>query len=435
MKVLRILWITNDLFEFLHPYVKGKPTRGGSWIEPLFNGIKDNPELRLGLLTPIIDGEFKKQTIDGVTHYSFNIRKGDNMKNMSEKSISSCLSAIEDFRPDVIHAHGIERNFGLLRKHINPRIPLICSIQGIVAPCRESLKYSISSLSLKKYRSLKNLLGKGGVKSALKTWKFYEPIEKEIFEINKYFIGRTEWDRAHVNFYNPKAYYYHGEELLRSIFYSSCWDINACEKHRIFISSSAYPLKGFHVLIKATNLLKEKYPDIKVVAPLSSIREKSSLFVDRLVSEDYSFFLKNEIKRLGLQKNIFLEKKLNAEEMVLQYQKAHVFALPSFMENSSNALGEAMMVGTPSVVTPVGGVMSIVKNDRSALVFPPGDYVMMANQIDRLFSEDQLALKISSNARAIALRRHDIRATTLQYIEIYKDVIKRHESEIKVKSK
>ena len=248
-------------------------------------------------------------------------------------------------------------------------------------------------------------------------------IEKEILEINHYFIGRTKWDESQLAAFNPSAHYFHGEELLRSDFYTKEWDLNKCTRHRIFISSAAYPIKGFHILLKAVAILKIKYPNIKIVSPLATFNLNSSKLSEYLIAEDYSNYLRSLIRKLGLESNVILLQKLSAEEMSNEFCKAHVFVLPSFAENSPNALGEAMLIGTPSVVSPVGGVMSIVKDENSALIFPTGDYSMLAYQIERIFENDDLANTLSKNAKSIALIRHDVNNTTQQYISIYQKII------------
>ena len=424
---MRVIWVTHDVFDVFSPFVKGKPTKGGSWIAPLFYSIKDLKNIKLASITPVVDGMEQKQEIDNVTYYSIGIQKGDNVSNMSKSLVNKYLWAINDFHPDVIHIHGIEKNFALLRKYVDVRIPIVCSIQGIISPCIEYLKYSIANINIKKFKSIKNRVGRGGVSYILRKWKEYSLIEKEIFKLNKYFIGRTDWDKAQLSAMNADAFYFHGEELLRSPFYDHEWEINKCERNRIFVSSAQYPIKGFHVLLHAVAILKEKYPDVKVIAPLSAIKKKYSRFKDFLFAEDYSNYLKNEIKKLNLEENIIMLKRLTAEEMAMEYKKAHVFVLPSFIENSPNSLGEAMMVGTPSVVAPVGGVTSIVKDYESSLYFRAGDYAVLAYQINRLFTDDVLAQNISKKAKNIALKRHNVSQTTEQYCTIYSEIINRYE--------
>lgn len=121
-----------------------------------------------------------------------------------------------------------------------------------------------------------------------------------------------------------------------------------------------------------------------------------------------------------------MRKRLSADEMAKEYCKAHVFVLPSFIENSPNSLGESMLIGTPCVASAVGGVTSIVNDNESSLLFSPGDYRSLAYQIGRIFADDELALKISAKARSIALKRHNVSQTTGQYYNIYSKVIQQH---------
>lgn len=423
---MRILWITYNVFEPFYPLVKGLPTKSASWTTPLFFSLYKEDNVLLGSIAPILQGEYQKEVIRNIHYYSVPINKGDDNTQLTKSLISSYQRAIHDFKPDVIHIHGVEKNFGLIRKFIDPNIPIVCSIQGLINPCYMFLKQSISSFNFNKYRSVKNRLGRGGIRQTLENWRKYMSIEKEILEINQYFIGRTLWDKSQVASFNSFAHYFHGEELLRSVFYSKTWSLKDSVSYRIFISSAAYPIKGVHILLKAIAILKRKYPDVKIVAPLSSLNLKSSKFKDVLIAEDYNNYLKEEVIRLNLMENLIFLPKLDAEEMANEFKKAHVFVLASFAENSPNALGEAMLIGTPTVVAPVGGVMSILKDEESSLFFPSGDYAVLAHQIQRIFESDELAIRLSINAKSVALKRHNVTETTRQYMNIYKDVIQLH---------
>lgn len=427
---MRVLWITYNVFEPFIPFVKGLPTRSASWTTPLFYSLHKEKGLQLGSIAPVLKGEYQKKEIDNILYYSVPIMRDGTVNQLSETLVKDYQKAINDFKPDIIHVHGVENNFGLIRRFVSSDIPIVCSIQGVINPYLMALKQSVSTFNLNKYKSLKNWLGRGGVRSTFRKWGKYKEIEKEILRINHYFIGRTLWDKSQVAAFNPLANYFHGEELLRPIFYSQTWDLKKCTRHRIFISSAAYPIKGFHVLLKAVAVLKDRYPGIQLVAPLASFNLTPSKLNEYLIAEDYSNYLKKEIERLDLKSNIILLPNLSAEEMAHEFKKAHIFVLASFAENSPNALGEAMQIGTPSVVTPVGGVMSIVSDEESALFFPTGDYGVLAHQIVRVFESDELANRLSVNAKAIALKRHDVDKTTHQYIDIYKDIIKLHRSNI-----
>lgn len=79
----------------------------------------------------------------------------------------------------------------------------------------------LDTKKLAKHKSLKNLLGIGGTKSLYRLFSESYKYGANIFEKGKYFIGRTEWDRANVLFRNKNARYFHGEELLRQEFYKA----------------------------------------------------------------------------------------------------------------------------------------------------------------------------------------------------------------------
>ncbi len=425
---MRILWITNNVFEPFYPFAKGRPSRSSPWTASLFFSLYKERDIQLGSIATVLKGKYQKELINNVIYYSIPFKVGELNTHLNKKLIADFQLAISDFQPDVIHIHGVERSYGLIREFVDKQIPIVCSIQGLINPYYMFLKQSASTLNLNRYKSLKNWLGRGGFNGNIKHWKKYIVVEKEILEMNHYFIGRTLWDKSQVAAFNSSAHYFHGEELLRPVFFTKAWSLKNIKRHRIFISSASYSIKGFHILLEATAILKKKYPYIQIVSPLSSINLNSNKLLGYIKTEDYSNYLKSQIQRLGLKSNVVLLQKLTGEEMAEEFCKAHVFALPSFAENSPNSLGEAMLIGTPSVVSPVGGVLSIVKDEESALVFPAGDYAMLAHQIDRIFENDELANKLSMNAKSIALKRHDVANTTTQYLNIYKDIIRLHKN-------
>ncbi len=427
---MRVLWITYDLFNSIDSLVIGKPTFGRPWVESLFSHIKNIPELTIAIATPVENSTNQKLTLNDSCYYIFEKKSNEKYSKISSKMRDGYMSILEDFKPDLIHIHGTEINLGLLKQYTNNNIPIVCSIQGIIPPCFDYLKLSIANVKYRRFKSLKNIIGRGGIDGALRKWKKYIPVEKEIFRSNFYFIGRTDWDKSYVSIYNPNAMYFTGEEILRKEFYNTNWNIDTCNRHSIFISSSAYALKGFHVLLKAVGILKKKYPNIKVISPLSSLRNDRSKVVDFLFSEDYNRFLKKEIDRLDLSEHIILKGHLSAEQMANEYKNAHVFALPSFLENSPNSLGEAMIIGTPSIVSLTGGVPSLINNEIDALSFPINDHIMLAYQIDRIFSNDDLALNLSNNAKVVSSKRYNVESVVKQYSNIYKAIISKHEERV-----
>lgn len=77
-----------------------------------------------------------------------------------------------------------------------------------------------------------------------------------------------------------------------------------------------------------------------------------------------------------------------------------IHAHPTLLDSLPQAIMEAMSLGLPSVVTPTGGIGSMVEHDRTALVVPPRDAVSLANALLRLLREPQTAARLGRAAQA-----------------------------------
>ncbi len=80
-----------------------------------------------------------------------------------------------------------------------------------------------------------------------------------------------------------------------------------------------------------------------------------------------------------------------------------VFVLPSRVEGMPIALLEAMALGVPVVVTPVGGIPEAVKDGRDGIHIPVGDFRALALAMDRLLRAPEEAARFGRvAARRIA---------------------------------
>lgn len=401
----------------------------GSWTLPLLNAIK--PENDIHIIIPQFSGKDYNEEKNGIKFYNISFKKKELLKTMSKITYQKIQQIIYIVKPDIIHVHGTEKNLAQIQNFHND-CPVVISIQGILMGYQQ---YSYNFLNLKKvhrFRSLKNFLGFGGVDLMNKIFTKGEIYEKNIFANGKYFIGRTSWDKAYVNFSNPNALWYNGEELLRDDFYklANTWSIGHCQRHSIFMPSGFTPLKGTHHAIESIALLKKYYPDVTLLIPgLFDGTFSKQRLTSRIWGEEYIRYIKHLIKEYGLDNNIVFLPRLSAKDMAKKMQQSHVFLSPSSIDNSPNAVGEAMMIGTPIVSTAVGGVPSFLTDGITALLSPPGDCRMIAFQIRRIFEDDNLATNLSKNAHFVALQRHDKEKTAKQYIDIYIDVINHFKNE------
>ncbi len=385
MSKLRILQICHD----------------GSWVKPLIQVLEPRANVRLLYPTD------KERT----------------QEKMTEKIASVYRERIEQFAPDIIHVHGTENNFGQLQ-HYFPNIPVVVSIQGVLTGCIPHATAQLTRRNMLPYWTLKNLFHKGGLMQFHRTIMHgSKTFEEDILRSCRYFFCRTDWDRMWVRRYNPNAHIYQGEELLRPTFYVNAgqWQKENAVKHSIFMPSGFNPIKGLHHAIKALYELKTTYPDIMLRVPgiPQNIYSRRGL-VYRICGEEYLGYIRHLTESLQVKNHIVFLPRLTAEEMAEEMLHANVFLSPSSIDNSPNAVGEAMMLGVPIVCTPVGGVPSFVHHEENGLLAEPDT---LATAISRIFDDSALAETLGSKAYQTALRRHDKAQTADQYMSAYYDIM------------
>ena len=107
----------------------------------------------------------------------------------------------------------------------------------------------------------------------------------------------------------------------------------------------------------------------------------------------------------------------------LYYALADVFALPSHSEGSPNVVLEAMAANLPIVATEVGGVPEILVNNENALLVPPADPGAMAAGIWSIWTDKELARKLTGNAATLIATRFTPDNYVRSLMKIYCDVI------------
>jgi glycosyltransferase involved in cell wall biosynthesis len=104
--------------------------------------------------------------------------------------------------------------------------------------------------------------------------------------------------------------------------------------------------------------------------------------------------------------------------------KSHVFVSPSFIENSSNAVCEAQLMGMPVIASYTGGLPSLIKDGVTGLFFPVGDAPILAARVRQVLENDQLAVQLGSQAREVAVKRHDDSKIVQDILSVYEDVMR-----------
>lgn len=174
----------------------------------------------------------------------------------------------------------------------------------------------------------------------------------------------------------------------------------------IFIIGSISTLteqKGITYLLDVAKLLKERNCSFKVIivgdGPLR----------DQLEKKRNDLELKDFVEFLG-----WIE---DASNIILPY--FDVFIQPSLWEAMSMVILEAFAAGIPVIATSVGENSKIIQNGENGYLVDPGDILSMANKIEYLMHNKEVANNIKSNARKLFEEEFKAESMAKKYEELY----------------
>lgn len=414
---MRILWITNVL---LPPVCKklGLPSPvSGGWLQSSAEVLSKNPNISLSVVSPYKGEKLVECSDNGVIYYCMPTKVGIGVNVGALRQYWEHISAT--VRPDVIHIHGTEFTLGYSFVNYYGNNNVVASIQGLTSIIAKYYLSDISYSTIYKYTTLRDLFF-GGIIKEKKQFERGGWFERELLKGINHVIGRTTWDFSHVKAINPEIEYHFCNETLRESFASKCWRYDRCKKYTIFLSQCNYPIKGLHIFLKALEIVKEKYPNVQVRIAGKDFVKTTGLY-DILKRRTYGNLLNKQLKKYGLLDHVEFTGVLDEEEMGHELLNANLFVCPSSIENSSNSICEAQMVGTPVIASYVGGTPDLLPNSSCGYLYRFEEYEMLASLIIKVFKES--CQFDNTLMRETARSRHDKQTNFKQLMSIYQDIV------------
>ena len=397
-----------------------KPSCKEGWLTGILSSVKKGHDFELSVAFPVSIDKYQG-TIDGVNYYGF-YEDTAHPENYDARLEESLKKIIEHVNPDVIHIFGSEypHTLAMCRAASDRPEKLLVGIQGVMDIYKDRYFDGLPSEIISK-ATFRDRLKKDSLLDQQRKFALRAANELKALEITGNVTGRTDFDRNFTKEKAINAKYFFLNESLRPEFYEGTWNINDIRRHSLFLSQGNYPIKGLHVMLKAASLLKEKYPDLHIAVAGDKITRQKNL-KDRIKISEYGKYLLKLIKDFKLEDVVEFSGPLSASEVKDRLLKSHIFVSASTIENSPNSLGEAMLLGTPSVSSRVGGVPSIFKEGEDGLLFENCNASELAECIEKIFESDALALTFSKNAYEHAHVTHDRNANYKRLIEIYTEI-------------
>ena len=167
--------------------------------------------------------------------------------------------------------------------------------------------------------------------------------------------------------------------------------------------------KGFHLLIQAFALLKEKFPGWSLFIYGKGIEHES---------------LNKMIKDLSLQNNVFLEKPSEDVEKILL--DSSLFVSSSLYEGFGLVLVEAMACGVPCVAFDCEcGPSDIIRDGVDGFLVETGNIRLLAEKMEFLMQDQKLRVEMGGKAK-----RHVERFGTPVVMNLWKDYFKYYYNEL-----
>lgn len=420
---MRLLWLCNSIVPSIASQINVRQAVTGGWIETTFEQLISVESIEMVFLAPL------RQHIDyNSKNVYFSSFKYTNRYEVSKSRVRYFEEIIERYLPDVIHIWGTENvwcyEMLLASKKCGLINRTVVHIQGLISYYGVDTEHYLAGISnsVAKRSTIRNIILQDNIWKQRIEFQKRGNCEKEALKIAHNIIGRTEWDERCAKLINDSINYYHCDEALRPEFYFDKWQYNKCIAHSIFIPQSPYPLKGFHRIIPIFSEILKKYPDSKIYTTMNDLFHLS--MKQKCCESYYQKYLRKLIIKYGLKNQIVFCGRLDAKAMKERMLKSNVVIITSSIENSSNSLCEAMLLGVPIISSEVGGIRSLLDHGIDGFLYPFNEYYLIPSYIDSLFSELAVQERFSKRTIEKAEIRHSIDDNQNRLLAIYSEVQK-----------
>ena len=130
--------------------------------------------------------------------------------------------------------------------------------------------------------------------------------------------------------------------------------------------------------------------------------------------------LRAAVTRAGLDARVTFTGRL--DDVAEALRAADVFAFPSLYEGLGISLVEAAATGLPAVGARTGGIVDVIEDGASGLLFGPGDVGALAAHLRALAGDGEARARMGARAREVALARFDQRSALSAYRALLSEV-------------
>ncbi len=166
--------------------------------------------------------------------------------------------------------------------------------------------------------------------------------------------------------------------------------------NRIISVGRLYPQKNQKMMIETFAKIAPQFPEWSLVI-YGEGPERD--YLESLVS---SLFAKTHQQAVKIQVSSRISLPGRCETVIEEVAKSKVFCLSSDYEGMSNAMIEALCVGTPVISTKVSGTDELIQDGENGLLVDIGDTEGLAQAFERLLSNQELREQLGKEGQKLA---------------------------------
>ena len=162
--------------------------------------------------------------------------------------------------------------------------------------------------------------------------------------------------------------------------------------------------KGVHTVLQALPRLRRRHPGLRLVIAGAGTHQAE---------------LREQVRTLRVGRAVTFMGFLDPDDLAVLAAAADAALVPSIYEPFGMVALECAAAGTPLVVADTGGLREFVDDGATGLRFPPGDHAGLADAVTRLLGDDLLAARMVRDARALLARTYTWEAIARRTAEVY----------------
>lgn len=420
---MKVLWLVNTVMPELAVHLGGKPSVFGGWLTGAMKAVRESgTEMVICCETPPGQNAGKFE-VNGKSYY-FVDHETDQLLEEQFRSL------IQAEQPDLIHVFGTEYVAVLpFLRAAGPNktvLTLQGALQCIAQTCLDGIPEHISRDNMLK--KLRRSLTKEDAPLQQKQRSFFlrAAREKEAFHLIRYADGCSRWGSAYIHAENPQCKMFECGCFLRDPFYEEpVWDSRKCDRHTV-LALMTRPEKGAHMLIQAMQKVVRQHPDARLILAGTHFSYRDYRGIKRRIQNltpDYFWYIQSLIDRYQLRDHVKFVGYLDADAMKQQLLRCNVFVSPSSHEHLATALGEARILGVPSIATAVGALPEMIDHGKDGYLYDFTEVHVLAQYICSLFENEALAKQFSQLGRQHAMHTYSYERNSRSLIDMYRTIL------------